>query len=144
MEPLSIHPARPPLANVIGRGLRLRCPCCGRGPLYRRAYRMYHECPLCGLAFYRESGYYVGAMILNYGVTALVMVVAYLISRALPEWWHAPANTKILAWMAAAALLSLALVPLMRSLWLAVDYWIEPWAPAEPMFQPGRTGVANK
>jgi uncharacterized protein (DUF983 family) len=101
---------------------------------------MYHECPLCGLEFYRESGYYVGAMIVNYGVVALVMIVAYLISRQLPEWWHAPVNTKILAWMGAAVVLSLALVPHARSLWLAVDYWIEPWKPAQP---PGHRAIGS-
>jgi len=148
MEPLSIHPPRPQFRTAIGRGLRLRCPCCGRGPLYQRVYRMYHECPLCGLEFYRESGYYVGAMIVNYGFVALVMIIAYLISRTLPEWWHAPINTKILAWMGSAAVLSLILVPVARSLWLAIDYFLEPWPCSEPLFQSSgqssKNAVANK
>jgi uncharacterized protein (DUF983 family) len=142
MEPLSVHPARPPFGQTMRLGLRMKCPCCGRGPLFRRPYRMYHECPLCGLGFYRESGYYVGAMIINYGVTAGIMIVAYLISRELPTWWHAPVNTKILVWMGAAVVLSLALVPWTRSLWLAIDYWVEPWEPAETLFR--KTAAAKK
>jgi uncharacterized protein (DUF983 family) len=126
---------RPKFVAVLRRALRLRCPCCGRGRMYRRFYRMYHECPLCGLAFYRESGYYVGAMMINYGVTALVFMAAYLLSRMLPMWWSAPVNEKIFAWMGAAVVFSLALVPHSRSMWLAVDYWIEPWPPAEPQFR---------
>ena len=96
---------------------------------------MYHDCPLCGLRYYREPGYYVGAMIVNYGVTAFFMIAIYLVSLLLPDFWHVTTGTKIIVWMLAAALVSLALVPHARSLWLAVDYWIEPWPPAEPLFR---------
>lgn len=126
---------RPPFGEALNRGLRLRCPCCGRGPVYRRLLRSYHECPLCGLRYYREPGYYVGAMIVNYGLTAFALIAIYLFSLLLPPFWHVSSGTKIIAWMAAAALVSLALVPHTRSLWLAVDYWIEPWPPTEPLFR---------
>jgi uncharacterized protein (DUF983 family) len=135
MAARSLQAARPPFREALSRGLHLRCPCCGRGPLYRRVLRMYHECPLCGLPYYREPGYYVGAMIVNYGVTAFALISIYLVSLLLPEFWHVTPGTKIIAWMFAAALVSLALVPHARSLWLAVDYWIEPWPPAEPLFR---------
>jgi uncharacterized protein (DUF983 family) len=131
----TLQAARPPFGEALKRGLRLRCPCCGRGPLYRRVLRMYHDCPLCGLRYYREPGYYVGAMIVNYGVTAFFMIAIYLVSLLLPDFWHVTTGTKIIVWMLAAALVSLALVPHARSLWLAVDYWIEPWPPAEPLFR---------
>jgi hypothetical protein len=96
---------------------------------------MNRACPACGLSFFRESGYYVGAMILNYGVTSFLVIVAYLISLFLPTILHYDSQTKILFWMAGAILVSLLLVPHTRSLWLAVDYWVEPWEPTDPLLR---------
>ncbi len=70
----SAIPYRPEFKAAIGRGLRLRCPRCGDGRLYTTFFRMNRECPLCGLGFYRESGYYVGAMMINYGITAFLVL----------------------------------------------------------------------
>ena len=113
----------------------MRCPCCGRGPVYRHWLRMYHECPLCGLNYYREPGYYVGAMILNYLATTLILTAAYLLSLWVPVLWHASPQKKITVWLAVAVAMSLGFVAHARSLWLAVDYWIEPWPPKEEMFR---------
>lgn len=60
--------------RTIGRALRLRCPVCGQGRLFRGWFAMEDRCPSCGLDLKREQGYYVGAMYINYGVTAMVML----------------------------------------------------------------------
>jgi uncharacterized protein (DUF983 family) len=88
---------------------------------------MRRECAYCGLDYVREPGYYVGAMIINYGITVVLVVAAYILSGYVPAFWNAPANHKILGWITASIIVSLCLVPLSRSLWLAVDYWVEPW-----------------
>ncbi len=46
---------------------------------------MRRECAVCGLRYFRESGYYIGAMILNYGITIALVVAAYLISLSVPD-----------------------------------------------------------
>jgi len=56
-------------------------------------------------------------------------LVVYLLSRLLPEMWHVSPELKIATWMGAAILLSLLLVRTTRGLWLAFDYWVEPWMP---------------
>jgi uncharacterized protein (DUF983 family) len=89
---------------------------------------MRRECPVCGLDYFREPGYYVGAMIINYGITVVIIVAAYLLSKFMPGNWHASADMKILAWISASIVVSLLLVPLSRGLWLAIDYWVEPWS----------------
>lgn len=89
---------------------------------------MNRDCPNCGLSFFREPGYYVGAMIINYGATSALLITAYLVSQFFPEIWNASPEVKILVWMAVAVVLSLVFVPFSRGLWLAVDYWMEPWA----------------
>jgi uncharacterized protein (DUF983 family) len=88
---------------------------------------MRRECSVCGLDYFREPGYYVGAMIINYGITVVLILSAYMLSNLMPEIWHASPDRKIFVWIAASIVISLCLVPLSRGLWLAIDYWVEPW-----------------
>jgi uncharacterized protein (DUF983 family) len=88
---------------------------------------MRRQCAECGLGYYRESGYFVGAMILNYGFTAVVVIAAYLLALAL-HWEGSLHTTRaMLGWMAFGVVVSLALMRHAYSLWLSLDYWLEPW-----------------
>jgi len=139
MASSSAKPFRPPFRDALLRGLLLRCPCCGLAPLFHGAFRMNHDCPLCGLDNFREPGYYVGAMILNYGATAFLMLVIYLlVAFLLPPLWNASPEAKIPVWMGAAIIVSLAFFHHSRSLWLALDYWLDPWQPADPLLRNAR------
>lgn len=46
--------------------LRMRCPRCCTGGVYRAPLRMRELCPVCGLKFEREPGYFTGAMYASY------------------------------------------------------------------------------
>jgi uncharacterized protein (DUF983 family) len=132
----------PTFREAFMRGLRLRCPCCGLGTLFFRPFRMRHDCPVCGLAYFREPGYYVGAMIINYAVTSFLMLVIYLLVAFLvPPIWNAPPERKIPVWMGAAIAVSLALFHHCRAMWLAVDYWLEPWPPRDPLLREPSTNI---
>lgn len=48
--------------------LRLRCPCCLTGKVFRSLWRMHTECPRCGVSFEREPGFFYGAMYFSYGI----------------------------------------------------------------------------
>jgi uncharacterized protein (DUF983 family) len=134
MTKISNQRSRPTFREVLVRGLHLRCPCCGLGTLFSKPFRMRHDCPVCGLTNFRESGYYVGAMIINYAATSFIMLVIYLlVVFFVPPIWNAPPETKIPVWMAAAIVVSLALFHHSRAMWLAVDYWLEPWSPKDPL-----------
>ncbi len=88
---------------------------------------MRRQCGACGLRYYRESGYFLGAMILNYGFTAVVVIGAYL--GALLIHWEAVLHTTraLFGWMFFGVAISLALMRHSYSLWLSLDYWLEPW-----------------
>jgi uncharacterized protein (DUF983 family) len=58
--------------QVIARGLTLRCPNCGARSLFRRPLAMHERCARCGLLFEREEGFFLGAMVFNYTVTAII------------------------------------------------------------------------
>ena len=44
---------RPTAGTLLSRALRLRCPICGQGPLFRSAFRMNNRCGGCGLDWRR-------------------------------------------------------------------------------------------
>jgi len=88
----------------IGRGLRLRCPRCGRAPLYRGWFTMNEVCAVCDLEFERAQGYWVGAIYVNYAVTTLVAVGGYFLLWARTD-------------LTTAAQLAI---------WLAVEYGLNP------------------
>lgn len=125
---------RPPLVPTLAYALRLRCPNCHRGRLFRGwPNRMFSHCPVCGLSYFRESGYYLGGMILTYIFAVIVLIGVYLASLLVPGLPALPIsdNAKFLLWILFTVLLSLLFVRPAYSLWLALDFWLEPWTPEE-------------
>src|SRR5690348_13144551 len=59
--------------RILLRSLRLRCPACGDGRIYRRLVRMRPGCSHCGLVYEREQGYFVGAIYINVIATEMVL-----------------------------------------------------------------------
>jgi uncharacterized protein (DUF983 family) len=120
---------RPPLKQVVRRAAHWRCPNCGLGRLFRGVFRMLPGCPECGLSYFPEQGYYVGAMIINYVATTAGVVTIFLLSLLLPDFTALSTNSKILLWMVFAIALSLLLMRHAYSFWLGLDFWIKPRQP---------------
>ena len=115
--------------QILRRAARWRCPNCGRGRLFRGVFRMLLHCPECGLSYFPEQGYYVGAMIINYVATTAVVVVIFLLSVLFRDFTTLSTNSKILLWMTFAIGSSLLLVRHSYSFWLGIDFWIKPRQP---------------
>jgi uncharacterized protein (DUF983 family) len=120
---------RPPLQQVLRRSLHWRCPNCGRGRLFRGVFRMLLLCPECGLSYFPEQGYYLGAMIINYAVTTALVVAIFLFSLLVPDFTRLTTNSKILLWMGFAVAVSLLFTRHAYSFWLGIDFWIKPRRP---------------
>ena len=73
--------AKPSLGRAVSllwRAIRLRCPNCGGGGLWRTWFRMKDACPRCGLKLERgEQGYIVGAQMFNLIAAELLFVALY-------------------------------------------------------------------
>ena len=106
----------------IGRSLRLRCPRCGEGRLFRGWFAMHDRCGVCGTDFRREPGFYLGSIYFNYGLTALVVTVAYVVAQVIGEG----RNPRLL-WSSAAfcVLFPLWFFRYARSLWLGMDHFVD-------------------
>ncbi len=109
--------------RVLGRGLRLRCPRCGRGDVFDGPFRMRSECPVCGLRFEREPGYFVGAIYINYGVTVVSALAGYF---ALGAWLDPWVGWQLLVWGAFVVVFPLWAFRYSKALWLAVDHLVDP------------------
>jgi uncharacterized protein (DUF983 family) len=107
----------------------MRCPSCQFGKLFGGIFKMLPRCPQCGLPYFRESGYYIGAMIVNYAVTMVIVLAVFLLSLLLPDFWGSSVNLKLLGLGAFTIAVSLAVTRHCRSFWLAMDFWLEPWTP---------------
>lgn len=125
--PLSVRPLT--FREAWQCSLRLRCPACQRGQLFAGTFKMLPRCPLCGLPYFRESGYYIGAMIVNYAVTMAIVLGVFLLSLLLPDFWATAVNLKLFGMAVLTIAVSLAITRHCRSFWLAMDFWLEPWTP---------------
>jgi uncharacterized protein (DUF983 family) len=109
--------------QVLGRALRLRCPRCGAGALFDGPFRMRPRCPACGLRYEREPGYFVGAIYLNYGVTALLMLGGYFL---LDAWLEPGTRVQLAVWVTFAIAFPLWFFRYSKGLWLGLDYLVDP------------------
>jgi uncharacterized protein (DUF983 family) len=107
---------------------RQLCPKCREGPIFRRPiYRgwlaMYERCPVCGLEFEREQGYFLGAMYVSYGLSIPIVVLLVLLFWKFTGW---PYDIDVLA----AFLAYLPIVPpatrFARVVWLYIDQAFDP------------------
>lgn len=111
------------IRQILGRGLRLRCPRCGVAPLFRGPFSMYPDCLSCDLRFEREQGYFVGAIYINYAVTALGAIVGYF---ALDYIITLSLASQLILWGAFAVFFPLYFFRYSRSLWLSLDFILDP------------------
>lgn len=113
----------------VGRGLRLRCPRCGVGKLYRGPFTMNERCSECHCDFTREPGFYLGSIYFNYGLTALVVTVTYVIAQVLGHGRSKWLMGTMLAWC---VIFPLWFFRYARSLWLGMDHYVDKEGNAPP------------
>jgi uncharacterized protein (DUF983 family) len=114
-----LEPPRPGVA--LARAARLRCPRCGRGQLYDGWLSMRERCPACGFVYEREQGYFVGAMYVNYALTAVlglggVLVLDDVIGLSLTQQLLIAVPVMLLA--------PVVFFRHARSFWLGIEYFV--------------------
>lgn len=110
-------------AVLLGRGLRQRCPVCGKGKIFSGIFKTGERCPVCQFVYEREPGYYTGAIAVNLVFTEL-LIVAVAVPLAASETVSIPL-------MVVLGLVLCVFVPLLlyrptKSLWMSIDHFIHP------------------
>jgi uncharacterized protein (DUF983 family) len=135
--------ARADPSTLLGRALRLRCPPCGRGRLFRGWFTVLPRCPVCGFGFERDEreDYWLGAFLLNFLVTETLFAV--LGAVVLVATWDDPAWT-LLIWLGVSQMIVTPIVfyPFSKALWLAADLVFRPPTPADFDAHGDDTGAA--
>lgn len=114
--------------RAVGRRIRAillqRCPRCLEGKVFRGRFEMNDPCPVCGLTFEREPGYFFGAMYVSYLLAVVFLTTFYFIGEMLlPEW-----NSLVIALLAVIPYLPLmpAVFRYSRTIWMHFDRWASP------------------
>jgi uncharacterized protein (DUF983 family) len=111
------------LSVLLGRGLRQRCPVCGKGKIFAGIFKTYERCPACQFVYEREPGYYTGAMALNLVLTEFLIVIIGVPIAAM----RAVSMPVLIAMgVTIPILLPLLFYRPTKSLWMSVDHFIHP------------------
>lgn len=84
---------------------------------------MHPACNQCGLKFQREPGYFLGSIYFNYGLTALLVTVAYFVGYFATS---IPPGYLLWGLTAFCLLFPLWFFRYARSLWLGWDHYFDP------------------
>ncbi|HEV2970891.1 MAG TPA: DUF983 domain-containing protein [Pirellulales bacterium] len=115
------------LRTILWRSGRLRCVNCGQGRLFRGWFQMHPRCSICGMQFDRGSGYFLGSIYINYGLTALLVTAGYF-ACFFTEW--VTGDALLYGATAFCVLFPIWFFRFARSFWLGFDYYFDP--PAAP------------
>lgn len=118
----------PEFLDILFRGVRLRCPCCGHGRLFDGAFRLRDHCAACDERFEREPGQWFGAVYINVGLTFLLTVVGFTVTQTFTTL-SMPQQLQI--WTPVAVVGPLAFYRLSHGLWASIVFHGEglyiPW-----------------
>jgi uncharacterized protein (DUF983 family) len=112
----------------LGALIRGRCPRCRKASIFKPGLPgligdMRDNCPVCGLVFLREAGYFLGAMYVSYGLGVTAVLPVAIVLALVVEW-------PLWAVMTVMFAQTLVLMPLIfrysRVIWLHVDQAIDP------------------
>lgn len=110
-------------ASLLARAFKRQCPVCGGRGIYAGWMTIKDECPTCGYAFVRESGYFLGALAVNIIVAELIsmLILAVLLIWTAWRWWQIE-----LLVLPLALGLPFLFLPFARGIWMALDLTIQP------------------
>ncbi len=105
--------------------LRQRCPRCLAGAVFQGRVTMRETCPVCGLRYGREEGYFSGSMDLSFFLAAPVLAFVFLVLYQLFS-----ATWSLVAILLTSYVAFLPFVPSVfrysRVLWLYIDWQLDP------------------
>ena len=116
------------LVDILMRGFRLRCPCCGHGRLFKTTFQLNVRCMACSERFKREPGQWFGAVYVNLILTLVLPVAGFTTTQTLTAL---STTQQFWIWMPVAAIGPFAFYRLSKGLWTSIIFLGEglyiPW-----------------
>ena len=121
---LYISFVQPTVSTTLARIIRVRCPRCGKGAIFRTFFRRAGCCSNCAWKFERESGFWVGGsevhMIISYGISVVIFIpLLILLGSTLPVQ---------VGVILGHIVCSVSLFRLSRSTFIGLDFYFDPVA----------------
>jgi len=116
-----------PTGSRLVAMFRQRCPRCFTGRVFRGVVDMNETCPVCGLRFEREPGYFTGAMYISYLISLVLLFAIFGV-----VWFLLPHQSlgQVGLLCLVCGIVYLPLVPLVfrysRILWMHLDRKLDP------------------
>ncbi len=110
-------------ADMPENCLRGHCPKCGRGKIARSYFRIREACEVCHFQFLRGEGFFLGAMVVSYGIFVfgvLPVLIALWILDVLSG------NAALILGVAGSIVFPVILYPLSWYLWLYLFFTFIP------------------
>ena len=112
------------LKDMLGQ----RCPRCRLGTMFHHSIfrgwpKMHLRCPVCGLLFAREPGYFLGAMYISYIVGMGIVSVFAVLVWGITAWGF---TKDVLVAVVLFLPLAPALTLFSRVLWVYLDQTVDP------------------
>lgn len=117
-----------PILAGLQRGLRRRCPNCEDGPLFRGYLKVEETCPVCG----HDNGQYRAD---DAGPYFTVLLVGHLVVGPLlffPFIWKAPIGIVLASTLIPVAILTLALLPVVKGAVIGIQWGMKADRPSSP------------
>jgi uncharacterized protein (DUF983 family) len=122
-----------PARTIVWRGLRRRCGRCGAKKIFRSYFQLHERCPRCGYKFEREEGFFTGVYLVNYSVTALLLVILIVVFFVVAI--GNDGDVSLVPWLLGGAAIAivcpLLFYPYAKSTWAAIDLAARPLDPVE-------------
>lgn len=117
----------PPLTarRAVVRGLRRRCPLCGRRGIFDSWFQLRDRCPTCNYPTTRVDDQWIGALGINTIVTFTVLVVVIAAGFAV-TYPDPPVAALMTVTVAVAVALPIGFYPISKSLWAGIDLAMRP------------------
>lgn len=81
---------------------------------------LHERCPTCGFRFERESGYWVGAMIINTAVSFAAILVTFVLGMVI-TWPDVPWTALLVVTIFVAGAVPVIWYPLSKTVWQAIE-----------------------
>jgi uncharacterized protein (DUF983 family) len=127
----------------LTRGLRKRCPNCGAGDLFTSFFTLRPRCPRCHVAFEREEGYWLGAMIVAIGVTEALFGI-FFVGGMLLTWPDVPWTLLLVGGLVLNATIPVVSYPWSKTTWMGLHHAFVPPDAAEEADAIAAQGVGGE
>jgi uncharacterized protein (DUF983 family) len=107
------------VGQILARGFLHQCPNCGGRTLFKNWFTANERCARCGLKFEREDGFFLGALVINYTVTSVLLLVPLLV---LVFREQVGITSGVIAAVVWCIVFPLIFFPTSKSLWLRTYY----------------------